>query len=448
MQFLRLTRHKIYLLLVCISTSWTLVHAQVNAVSPLTVFGLGDLSEGYFAQNVGNGGSSIAIREPFYVNIANPASYTALEYTTLEVAASYKIIKQTVKATQQELNNSNGYFNYMGLGFKLKDWWGMAASLAPYSFVGYNIFTTDSLQDFGNILYEFQGKGGINQLVLGSAFEPIKNLSIGVNARYLFGSWDRSDAVLFSTPGFYNSKRNTRNGVSSFTFDYGVQYTLPIGGSKEIILGANYATQTKLDAIQNAITYNYVFNSSGIEIPIDTLTFVSNVSGSITLPSRYGGGISLGKRNQNYLGYAWLVSGEYSTTKWSTFRDFSDEGGLNDSWRATIGGYFIPAYAFEGSKRAKTYPSIMEYRFGGFYENTQVQLNDKAVVNYGLTFGLGFPIVYRNLAPGEKKNTVINLGIVVGNKGNGQPDQLNERFVNFLLGITLNDQWFQKFKFR
>ena len=56
--------------------------------------------------------------------------------------------------------------------------------------------------------------------------------------------------------------------------------------------------------------------------------------------------------------------------------------------------------------------------------------------------------MYRNLAPGEKKNTVINLGIVVGNKGNGKPEQLNERYANFIFGITLGDQWFQKFKYR
>ena len=200
MQFSRTTRHKSLLILVCMLTSWTFLRAQVNAVSPLTVYGLGDLSEGYFAQNFGIGGSAIALREAFYINIANPASYTALEYTTLEVAASYKVIQQTVKETNQNLTNTSGYLNYMGLGFKFKEWWGMTAALAPYSFVGYNIFTTDSLAGFGDVLYEFQGKGGINQFVLGTGIEPIKNLSIGVNARYLFGSWDRSDAILFNSP--------------------------------------------------------------------------------------------------------------------------------------------------------------------------------------------------------------------------------------------------------
>jgi hypothetical protein len=166
------------------------------------------------------------------------------------------------------------------------------------------------------------------------------------------------------------------------------------------------------------------------------------------LPSRYGIGLTYGKMSENELNYAWLITGEYSNTQWSAFRNFEGEGGLTDSWRASAGGYFIPMYAFEGSRRAKTYFSRIQYRFGAFYENTQVQLNNANVVNYGFTAGLGLPIPYKNLAPGERKSTLLNLGIVIGNKGNGQADQLNERYINLLIGITLGDQWFQKFKYR
>ena len=447
MSFSRLTRIKHIFLLVCLA-GWIPLAAQVNAVSPLTVFGLGDLSEGYFAQNFGIGGTSIAVREPLYINIANPASYSALEFTTLEVAVSNRFIQQRIEATNQNLTNQSAYFNYFGLGFKMTEWWGMTASLAPYSFVGYNIFTTDSVADFGDILYEFQGKGGINQVVFGNAFEPFKNLSVGINVRYLFGSWDRSDAILFNNQQFYNSKRLTTNGVSSFAFDYGVQYTQPLGSNKELVFGANYANQVNLNAIQSSVKYTFVYNNQGIEVPFDTLSASIDVPGIVTLPGRYGVGISYGKKNPNWFSYAWMVTGEYSATQWSKFRDFNDAGGLNNSWRASLGGYFIPAFAFEGSKRAKTYFSMIEYRFGGFYEQTQVVLNNDPVLNYGFTLGLGMPISFRNLAPGEKKSTVINFGIVVGNKGNGQADQLNERYVNLLIGLTLGDQWFQKFKFR
>jgi hypothetical protein len=448
MVFSRITRHSITFLLLCLYTGWGYLHAQVNAVSPLTVFGVGDLSEGYFAQNFGIGGSSIAMREPLFINMSNPASYSALELTTLEVAVSHRWIDQRIQESGQQLTNQSTYFNYFGLGFKIADWWGFNATVAPYSFVGYNIFTTDSIADFGDVLYEFQGRGGINQVVIGNGFTPFKNFSVGFNVRYLFGSWDRSDAVLFNNGLLYNAKRLSTNGVSSFAFDYGLQYDLPLKDNKHLIFGANYANQINIDGIQSSVTYSFLFNNQGIEVPFDTVSATIEKPGKITLPSRYGVGITYGKMADNELNYAWLITGEYSTTQWSAFKNFEGEGGLTDSWRASVGGYFVPKFAFEGSRRGKTYLSRIQYRFGAFYENTQVQLNDANVVNYGITAGLGLPIAYRNLAPGERKSTLINLGIVVGNKGNGQADQLNERYINLLVGITLGDQWFQKFKYR
>jgi hypothetical protein len=223
---------------------------------------------------------------------------------------------------------------------------------------------------------------------------------------------------------------------------------LPLQNGKQLIFGANYANQINLNAIQSSVTYSFLFNNQGNEIPFDTVSATIEQPGKIRLPSRYGLGVTYGKMAENELNYAWLITGEYSTTRWSAFQDIEGNGELTDAWRASLGGYFIPMFAFNKSRRAKTYFSRIQYRLGAFYENTQVQLNGEDVVNYGFTAGLGLPIAYRNLSPGERKSTLINIGIVVGNKGNGQADQINERYINLLVGITLGDQWFQKFKYR
>ncbi len=449
MQFSRTIRSKSGLILIWLITGWSAAYAQTNAVSPLTVYGIGDLSEGYFAQNYGLGGAAIAMRDPLYINVANPASYTAMEFTTLETAVSMRFVQQQIKETNQKLTNQSSYFNYFGLGFKLKDWWGMSLSVSPYSFVGYNIYTTDSLADFGDVLYEFQGNGGINQAVFGNGFEPFKNFSIGINVRYLFGTYDRSDAVLFNNSQFYNSKRLRTNGVNSVATDFGMQYLLPLKNNYEVIVGATYANQIDLDAIQSMVEYSYIYNASGIEVPVDTVNAVLDQKGTVTLPSRYGVGFTLGKRHPDWLSYAWMITGEFNSTKWTTFRDFAgNNGGLKDAYRASVGGYFVPVFAFEKRKRSKSYFALVEYRFGAFYERTQIDLDNFAVLNYGATVGMGFPISFRNLAPGEKKSTMLNFGMVVGNKSNGQPNQLSERYVNLIFGITLGDQWFQKTKYR
>ncbi len=449
MQYLHSILKKGTILFICFTLGWGVAKGQANSVSPFTVYGLGDLSEGYFAQNFGIGGTSIGVREPLYINMANPASYTALDFTTLETAMSFKVVEQSIESTNQKLRNQNAYFNYFALGFKIKDWWGMSVSVSPYSFVGYNIFTTDSVADFGDVLYEFQGKGGINQAVFGNGFEIAKNLSVGINMRYLFGSYDRSEAVLFSDKSYYNAKKKTSNGVSSFAFDFGLQYEKHLKENKVVTVGATYANQIDLNAQQDLLQYTFLYGNTGTENIIDTVDASLDVKGKITLPSRYGVGLSYGYKNPDWYGYAWMITGEFSSTNWTRYSNFEgNNGGLKDSWRVAFGGFMVPQYSFEKFKRGKTYFSKIEYRIGGFYENTQVKIEDIGVINYGATAGFGLPFPYKNLAQGEKKYTMLNLGIVVGNKWNGEPDQLKERYVNLIFGITFGDQWFQKFKYR
>lgn len=449
MLFSPITRHNWIFTTLFIVFGGGILHAQTNAVSPLTVFGIGDLSDGYFAQNVGIGGNSIALREPLYINIANPASYSALEYTTLEIGVSHSFIEQTVNGTDQRLVNQRTLFQYFSLGFRATDWWGFSATLSPYSLVGYSIFTTGYDDEFGDILYTFEGDGGINQVVIGNGFEPFKGFSIGANLRYLFGSYDRSSSVLFENSAFYNSKKLTSTGVSSFTADFGAQYVYALSNKYDFTVGATYANQMDLKAQQNALTYSYVISNSGLEFPIDTTSALLNQGGTIRLPASFGIGFSIGAKNEDMLGKSWLISGEFKTSQWSKYKDFEGQNqGETDSWRASVGGYFTPYFAFNRKKRSRSYLAQIQYRFGAFYEGTQVTINNAQVTNYGGTFGMGFPFSLRNPAPGEKKSTVLNLGIVVGNRGNGQLNQINERYVNLVFGITLGDKWFQKFKYR
>lgn len=447
MKYSRTTRHKSLLTAAMWLFMLPLV-AQINAVSPLTVFGLGDLSEGVFVQNVGIGGASIAMREPIYLNIANPASYTALQVTSLELGLSHRYIQQEIKDQDLKLTNQNTYFNYFGLGFKPSNKWGMSLSLSPYSFVGYNIFDTDSLADFGDILYEFQGSGGLNQVVFGNAFSLTENLSVGINARFIFGAWDKSNAILFNNSQFYNAKRLSSTNVNAFVFDYGLQYRLPLSNNRRLDFGATFGNKMQINATHSELSYSFLYNSFGGENVFDTVSANLNQKANIVLPSKFGVGITYGKTHPNWHSYAWMFSGEFKATQWSQFRDINSNGSLQNSWRGSVGGYFIPRFSFESSKREKTYLSKIEYRFGGFYEQTQLVINNEALTNYGVTMGLGLPIFYKNLAPGEQKLTVLNFGIVLGNRGNGQTSQINERYANFMFGITLGDKWFDKFKYR
>ena len=421
--------------------------AQVNSVSPYTLFGIGDLSEGYFVKNISMGGTGISLRDPIFINLSNPASYTSIELTTLELGVTHRFLRQKDLATNTEILNQSTFFHYFGMGVKLKDWWGMSVALTPYSKVGYNIFSEETVDDFGETKYIFKGNGGIDQLIIGTSFEVMKNLSLGVNLRYLFGSTDKSTAAEFENTTLYNSKRNTRTRVSDATFDFGIQYTSSYSEKYDLTFGATYGLGGNVKTYRSYVDYNYQLNS-GIEVPVDTVSFTEDVKGTTVLPTKFGLGVSYGKKDENIYSHSWMISADFDNTAWSTYRNFDNLGGLEDSWRFSLGSYFIPGFAFNSKTGRRSYLSQIEWRVGGFYENTNLEIENTPVTVTGATLGWSFPFRPKNLAPGDAKLNNFSFGIVVGQKGAASDKIIKEEFINLTFGITLNDLWFQDRKYR
>lgn len=427
--------------------------AQVNSVSPFTLFGVGDLSEGYFLKNISMGGVHAAMRDPLFVNIANPASLTALELTSLDFGASHKIITQTDQNSGSTVNNSSSYFQYLSLGFKIDEWWGMNISLTPFSQVGYNIFTIEDDPDFGDTRYSFEGDGGINQIVFGNGFEVYKNLSIGANVRYLFGTTRKRVSAEFADPTFYFSRRNEETRISDVIFDFGLQYELFLNKDEDdfaannLVIGANFGNGSNVGATKSRIDYTYVLNSEGNETAIDTTNTFQGIKGTLTMPTKYSVGIAYGGRDKRTFSNGWLVSADFSHAAWSEYEGFVGETDLQDSWRVSIGGALTPRYTFKGKSR-RNYLSEIEYRIGGFFEDSHVQVDNEVVIVQGITAGFNLPFKPKNLPVGDQKLNNFSFGIVYGTKSSTAESFIKEDFINLTFGLTFNDLWFQKRKYR
>ena len=120
---------------------------------------------------------------------------------------------------------------------------------------------------------------------------------------------------------------------------------------------------------------------------------------------------------------------------------------LADGLRFEAGALFTPGLTFKKDNRLN-YFELIEYRLGGFYENTPYTVAGTQLNDYGITIGFGLPIRARNLAPGENRNTMVNIGAVLGRRGSLENGLIQESYLNFYLGLTLNDKWFNKIKYR
>ena len=114
------------------------------------------------------------------------------------------------------------------------------------------------------------GSGGINRFMWGNGFKITKNLSIGINASYLFGNMQQESSSTFPDSAYYlNFRQDNDIDVSGFYFDYGAQYTAKLKTLK-LTAGAVFATSTKVNAKTDYLSTTY-FTTNGTDYPKDTI---------------------------------------------------------------------------------------------------------------------------------------------------------------------------------
>ncbi len=417
--------------------------AQQSSVSPYSRLGIGDYQPQNYARALGFGGANLALKEPLNINSTNPASYTAIDLTTFEVGMQFGLLEQKQRNPDVVLNNNISGIRYFSIGVPLTDWWGSAAGLQPYSLKGYNITTSRIGPDEIAIDDQFSGSGGLNKLYWGNAFKLAEGLSLGVNTSYYFGKLQEQNIILWDGP-YYNSIVDENAKISGFRFDFGARYIYEINEKSDLAIGLTFANQSNLKA--DVDRYAYVTNNSGLSI--DSLDAVESYDENMTMPNEFGIGFTYGRKSERALNYAWAINGDFQFYQGSGFTSYNGRQNLQDGYRMELGGFVTPALAVKGGERKNNYLGLVEYRLGGFYENTPFAVAGTQLTDYGITFGLGLPVRQRNLAPGEVKNSMINLGVILGRRGTLENGLIQESYLNFYLGISLNDKWFIKYKYR
>jgi len=210
--------------------------------SPYSIFGLGILEGNASGFSRAMGGTNIAFPSGNALNYGNPASYDGLDslLTIFEVGVFSKYTLFQTTHDNQSLLNAN--FRYMAMGFRITPWLATSFGFTPYSSVGYSINSTAFLEGT-NIEYPktYKGNGGVNRVYLGGAFRFVKNLSLGVNASYLFG-----DITHIEQSSMYGFSLEDVTYLSNFSFNYGLNYEGDIKDWK-YNLGLIYSNGKKLN---------------------------------------------------------------------------------------------------------------------------------------------------------------------------------------------------------
>ncbi len=445
------------LALACLLFTTLALSAQPKQNSPYSRYGIGDLVNQYFAQQAGMAGQSAAFHDPFHLNLLNPASYAHLKTTAFETGLYAKYSHSvSSKATQ---NYWTGNLNYLALGFTLKSpinqvldkvqspWqFGMGFALTPYSLVGYNVQTRDTLINIGEVVNSFQGNGGTYRLQWSNAAK-YKNTSFGATLGWMFGktSYENTTQFLDSTAAQTNrnfqDNRRDDLGINGFVWNLGVQHDFVLQYAENdktaptqlITIGATGEGQHKLRLNgEQLVVRSRGRLTNGQYVNADTLTNNDSIHQTLTLPSTFTVGIQYIKSNKLKIG------GQIGLENWSKYRnELRPLERFRNTFSASAGLEYIPDHLSYNN-----YSKRVRYRLGAYYrQDPRSVKTGKDVNDLGVTFGFGFPLVLP-----RQQTSFVNTAFEIGKLGADSP--IEETYFRLTLGFTLNDNtWFYKRRF-
>jgi long-subunit fatty acid transport protein len=265
----------------------------------------------------------------------------------------------------------------------------------------------------------------------GNGFNINEKLRLGIDVSYLFGQSSRSSMVYYpDSILIFGTKVESKVRGGDFIFDYGVQYDIDLNSTTQATIGITYANKFNLKAKRNYLskTLSGGFNGE-VEIVKDTIEYLSDEKGTIILPQRLGIGFAVVKEG------IWLVGADFEWQNWTEFGAFNVSDTLSNSFRLTVGGEFTPVHSNISSLFKR-----MTYRAGLRYNQSYLNFDGTHINEFGISFGFGFPM--------KKSKTEIDLGFEFGRRGTTDNKLVQENFINFFLGVSIKEHWFQKRKYK
>lgn len=437
------------IILLAVSAFGAKAQTTATTSSPYSRYGLGEIDPSVLPQSRGMGGIGTAINKINNfntINVLNPASYGFINYTTIDVGLYTNIVGLS-QTGQASVSNANFRLSHINFAVPVSKRSALSFGLMPYSEMGYNYkqskssFGSGLPADTNAVNYLYQGDGGLSKAYFGYGIGLTKHLYIGGNVSYIFGNLIQTESTESpNSYGFLNSKEEHSNSIGGLNYDYGIQYAFDFTDTRHLTFGYSASTASSINNTSSYIVSQYTYDSSGNQnTPADSVVNRQDTKTKLKLPQINHFGVSYQYDNH------YLVGADFTMGNWSNYTGInrSAEVKFQNSKTFNIGGQYTP-----NGNALRNYFARVDYRLGFIYDQTYLNLYNTNINRYAVTFGFGLP-----LAPSQTLTTFykINLSAEVGKQGTlGTTEHplVKENYVNIHLGFTLNDKWFQKYRFQ
>ena len=405
------------------------LNAQSVGNSPYGAYGIGDVKFDNTVDINSMGGISTAYIWDFNnnFNFRNPAANTNLELTTLKVEGTnennyYKTNVDNINSTKHST-----YLSNVTIAFPLSKKLKFGMGFQPYSSKTYNILTTSNLNENVMEAHRFHGEGTLNTVQAAFSYQVTPELGLGIRSNFYFGKMYDIEEVSFSGAELISGYSNAYR-VQSFNFTLGTTYQKKLANDRKFTVGATYTfgnTGSLKTTYTNSTYYYLLGENKAYETIIDQQTTYDKKF----LPQEASLGLGYGRETK------WFLGAQVDYKKGENFNFLGQTLSYQDSYRYSVGGWYLPNY-----NDFRSYFSRVIYRYGAYYEKGNMQINGTNINKMALTAGITLPFEKSQI---NRMNS-IDIGVELGKRGTLDNSLIRQNFINLRVGINFADKWFGK----
>jgi hypothetical protein len=144
------------------------------------------------------------------------------------------------------------------------------------------------------------------------------------------------------------------------------------------------------------------------------------------MPTQVGGGISWGKKDKYFVGV------DVTWKNWSNYKVDNVSDSLSDAYKISIGSSYTPNYM------SNKFFSRMTFSLGAKLEQTYLCLEDEHLKQFGVNFGLLFPL--------KRSKTAFGLVFEYGQLGTTKNNLIKENYYIVSINLRIHERWYQRKK--
>ena len=394
--------------------------AQNNTNSPYTRYGYGQLTDPGSANSKAMGGVAYGLRDNAQVNFANPASYSAVDSLTFIFDGGITLQNTNFSDGTTKMNARNSSFDYVTMQFRAAKWVGISLGLLPYANIGYSFgdFRENPDMQSASSQVTYTGDGGLHQLYVGAGFKVWKNLSVGANISYLWGSVTRSRTLSFPYDSeIFSSIITTGVDVKSYKLDLGLQYTQNLGKKHALTLGVVYSPGHNLNS--DATETRQTGTDANATVSQESIT------GSFGIPTTWGAGLAYEYDKRLTVGADVMIQ------NWQDVAYMGEKDVFCKRGKIALGAEYLP------NPFSRNYLGLIKYRVGFYYSKPYYKIDDmRAAKEYGVTAGFALPV--------PRTRSLVSVSAQYVRTKGTTAAFLDENTLRLCIGITFNERWFFK----